>query len=259
MNALVTGASSGIGKEMVFLLAQRGYHVVMVARREDRLREISDKLPYGGTVIAQDLALPGAARKLWETCREQELKIEVLVNCAGFGKVADHVDLDPDLVERMNNLNVTCLSGLCRLFGQEMKSRGQGCILNVGSTAGYLPMPFFANYAAGKAFVGSFTRALRAELMPHGVQVSLLNPGTTETEFGDIAQPDGNFTKGKPQAQSAREVAEAGIVGLFADHAEIVPGHLNQALALLVRLLPKSLLIKGAAHFMSSRASHRNG
>ena len=253
MNALVTGASAGIGKEMVYLLAQRGYHVVLVARRQEKLEEMVDELPYGGTVIAQDLSLPKAAQKLWETCREKELKIDVLVNNAGFGKIGLHCELDPDDVESMNNLNVTCLSSLCRLFGQDMKKRGQGCILNVGSTASYLPIPFFANYAATKAFVNSFTRALRAELMPYGVQVSLLNPGPTHSEFGQIAQPDGQFYRGKPGVMEAREVAEAGVVGLFADHAEMVPGAINQALPLIVRLVPKSALIKGAAHFMGSR------
>ncbi|MFA7482466.1 MAG: SDR family oxidoreductase [Vulcanimicrobiota bacterium] len=253
MNALITGASAGIGKEMVSLLAQRGYHVVLVARRKERLEAMLSDLPYGGTVIAQDLALPGAAKALWETCREKELSIDVLVNNAGFGKVGRHCELDLDHLEQMNNLNVTCLSSLCRLFGEEMKKRGRGCILNVGSTASYLPIPYFANYAASKAFVSSFTRALRAELMPRGVQVSLLNPGPTHSEFGDVAQGGEAFYRGKPMVMEAPEVAEAGIVGMFADHAEIVPGPLNQALPLIVRLLPKSFLIKGAGHVMGSR------
>ena len=257
MNALVTGASAGIGKEMVSLLAQRGYHVVMVARRQERLEELLEDLPYGGTVIAQDLALPGAARRLWEACQEKNLVIDVLVNNAGFGKIGPHCELDPEQLESMNSLNVTCLSSLCRLFGEDMRKRGQGCILNVGSTASYLPIPYFANYAATKAFVNSFTRALRAELMPHGVQVSLLNPGPTHSEFGEIAQPDGKFYRGKPGVMDAPEVAEAGVVGLFADHAEIVPGPFNQALPLIVRLLPKSALIKGAAHVMGSRLERK--
>ena len=253
MNALVTGASAGIGREMVFLLAARGYHVVLVARREERLEELVDDLPYGSTVIAQDLALPGAAQKLWETCRQKELSIDVLVNNAGFGKLGPHHDLELEDIERMNHLNITCLSSLCRLFGEQMKRRGQGCILNVGSITGYLPIPYFANYAASKAFVSSLTRALRTELRPHGVQVCLLNPGSTATEFGEIAQPGANYQKGKPQTMQASEVAEAGIVGLFADHAEIIPGPLNQALPLIVRLVPKSMLIRGAAHLMRSR------
>lgn len=204
-------------------------------------------------MIVQDLAAPNSAQALWDTCQEKELAVEVLINNAGFGKVASHVDVCPAEIERMNLLNINCLASLCRLFGEEMKAKGQGCILNIGSMAGYLPIPYFANYAASKAFVNSFTRSLRAELRPHGVQVSLLNPGPTETEFGDVAQSKGDFINGKPHTMQAKEVAEAGILGLFADHAEIVPGPANQALSLLVRLLPKSALIRAMAHYMGSR------
>lgn len=253
MNALVTGASSGIGKEMVSLLAERGYHIVMVARRKEKMERLAEDLPYGATVIGQDLAEPGAASKLFQVCREKELSIDVLVNNAGFGRVEPHTKVDPEQVERMIHLNVTCLASLCRLFGEEMRNRGEGCILNVGSVVGYLPVPFMANYAATKAFVGSFTRSLRAELRPHGVQVSLLNPGSTDTEFGDVAQDNGQFNKGKPGVMSAKEVAEIGITGLFADHAEIIPGPINQAVPLLLRLLPKSVIIRGIGNWLRDR------
>ena len=253
MNALVTGASAGIGKEMVYLLAQRGYHVVLVARRAARLEELAGVLAHGATVIAQDLSLPGAAAKLYESCRQKELHIDVLINNAGFGKVGGHVEIETEDLEQMNHLNVTCLSSLCRLFGQDMKSRGAGCILNVGSTASYVPVPYFANYAAGKAFVNSFTRGLRAELRPYGIQVSLLNPGPTHTEFGARAKESGDFIGNQAYVMSAKEVAELGISGLFADHAEIIPGAINQSLPFLAKILPKSLLIRGASYFMKSR------
>lgn len=253
MNALVTGASSGIGKEMTYLLAQRGYHVIMVARREQEMKETAKDLAHGATVIGQDLSQPGAAQELFDTCRAKELTVDVLINNAGFGRVEPHCKVDPEKLEQMNHLNITCLASLCRLFGEEMKRRGEGCILNVGSTASYLPIPYMANYAATKAFVNSFTRALRAELRPHGIQVSLLNPGPTETEFAKIAQDSGDFIAGKPGTMSAKEVAEVGITGLFADHAEIVPGPFNQALPFLVKLLPKSFVIRTAANWLRSR------
>ena len=101
MYALVTGASAGIGKEMVYLLAERGYHVILVARRRERLDEIASTLPYGGTVIVQDLAAPNSAQALWDTCQEKELAVEVLINNAGFGKVASHVDVCPAEIERI--------------------------------------------------------------------------------------------------------------------------------------------------------------
>ncbi len=253
MNALVTGASAGIGKEMVYLLAQRGYHVVMVARREEVMETMAQELPRGGTVIAMDLSRPGAAQELYNECIKRELTIDVLVNNAGFGRIKPHTEIEVERLEQMNQLNVNCLSSLCRLFGQDMKKRREGCILNVGSVVGYLPQPFGANYAASKAFVVSLTRALRAELRPYGIQVSLLNPGPTETEFGKVAQDNGDFEKGKPQVMSAAEVAEIGITGLFADHAEVIPGAYNQAIPFLVKLLPKSWVIRAVDSWMRSR------
>lgn len=235
------------------LLSRRGYHVILVARREERMKDLAESLDYGATVLAQDLSEPWAAQRLFDNCQERGLHIDVLINNAGFGRVEPHTEVDPDKVERMNNLNITCLASLCRLFGQEMKIRGEGCILNVGSTAGYLPIPFMANYAATKAFVASFTRALRAELRPHGIQVSLLNPGPTRTEFGENAQERGDFISGKPGVMEAREVAEYGITGLFADHAEIVPGPFNQALPFIARILPKSFIIRTVANWMRAR------
>jgi len=238
---------------MAYLLAERGYHLILVARRTDLLQELAAELPHGATVIGLDLGRPGAASELYQQCREKELTIDVLINNAGFGRLEPHTEINPDTLESMNHLNVTCPASLCRLFGEEMKGRGEGCILNVGSIGSYLPVPFMANYAAGKAFISSFTRALRAELRPYGVQVSLLNPGPTDTEFGERAQSKGNFLKRSPGLMTAREVAEIGIQGLFADHAEILPGALNQALPLLTRLIPKSFLIRVAAGWLHSR------
>lgn len=247
MNALVTGASSGIGKEIALLLAERGYHLVLVARREKELMELAERCTYGATVMAQDLGVPGAASQLFEAVRTRELEIEVLVNNAGFGRAEEHVDTDLAALETMNQLNMTTLSSLCRLFGQEMKRRGHGSILNVGSTAAYLAVPHMANYAASKAFVASFTRAFRYEMAPHGVQVSLLSPGATQTEFGLRARDGGDFLKGKPGLMSAQEVARAGVEALFADVGEVIPGGLNKAMRYAVRFAPTALVTRLAS------------
>ena len=118
MNALVTGASSGIGKEIALLLAERGYHMVLVARREQELNELAERCGYGATVITQDLGVPGAARALFDTVRQTGLEIEVLVNNAGFGRAEEHVASDLDTLEGMNYLNIITLASLCRLFGE---------------------------------------------------------------------------------------------------------------------------------------------
>lgn len=247
MNALVTGASSGIGKEIALLLAQRGYHLVLVARREAELRALAEQCGYGATVIAQDLGVPDAAGQLYATVRQKELPIEVLVNNAGFGRMEDHVDADLATLESMNHLNITTLASLCRLFGEEMKKRGHGSIMNVGSTAAYVPIPHMANYAASKAYVASFSKALRYEMAEHGVQVSLLSPGPTLTEFGLRAKDSGDFFKGKPGVMTAHDVAQAGLEGLFADVGEVLPGPLNKALPVGVRMMPNWLLVRLAA------------
>ena len=235
---------------MAIMLSQRGYHVILVARRQELLEDLALNLSYGATVISLDLGVVGAAEELFQECQKRKLPVEVLVNNAGFGRVGPHCDISTELLNKMNHLNITCLSSLCRLFGDEMRQRGSGCILNVGSTASYLPIPYMANYSATKAFVNSFTNALRAELSPHGVQVGLLNPGPTKTEFGERAMEGGDFLRGKPGIMTAKEVASAGLDGLFADSAETVPGVVNQALPILVKFLPKRLVVFFAAQWL---------
>ena len=247
MNALVTGASSGIGKEIALLLAERGYHLVLVARREKELEELADQCRYGATVIAQDLGVPGAAQQLTNTLRQREIEVEVLVNNAGFGRAEEHIDTTVEVLESMNYLNITTLASLCQLLGAEMKRRGHGSILNVGSTAAYMAIPHMANYAASKAFVASFTRAFRYEMAPHGVQVSLLSPGATSTEFGLRARDDRDFLKNSPGLMSAHDVAQAGVEALFADVGEVIPGGLNKALRIAVKFVPTSMVTRIAS------------
>lgn len=258
MNALVTGASSGIGKDIALLLAERGYHVVLVARREEQLQEVAASCKYGATILARDLSVPGAAKDLFDSVRNLELPIEVLINNAGFGRVEEHTAMHLETLEMMNQLNISCLASLCRLFGEEMKKRGHGSILNVGSTASYLSIPGMANYAASKAYVASFTRAFRFEMAQHGVQVSLLNPGPTLTEFGERARDAGDFFKGKPGVMSSRDVASAGVEGLFANVEEILPGALNAALPYILRFVPTTLATR-LANIWVNRGNERNG
>lgn len=243
MNALVTGASSGIGKEIALLLAQRGYHLVLVARRKDQLLSVAEQCPYGATIITQDLSQPQAAQKLFDTVRQQELAIEVLVNNAGFGRVVEHVQADLARLESMSELNIITLASLCRLFGAHMKEKRHGSILNVGSTAAYVPIPTMANYAASKAFVASFSKALHIEMARYGVQVCLLSPGPTLTEFGANAKDDGDFFKKKPGVMTASEVARLGVEGLFADKIEVLPGAINKLTPIAARLLPERLVL----------------
>lgn len=253
MNALVTGASSGIGWELAQLLAQRGYHLVLVARREDRLQELASRLPYGATVLTRDLSLPGAAQELFMTCQELELDIEVLVNNAGFGQLGYHAEIDLERLEAMTTLNCTNLASLGRLFGKAMKERGHGSILNVGSIAGYLPIPSFSNYSASKAFVISHSLSLREELAAHGVQVCLLTPGPVLTEFGDCAGDGGDLNTKRAGTLTPLEVAEAGLQGLFSNRAEVIPGTVIKLLYWALKVAPRGLTIKAAGYWRRRR------
>lgn len=244
MNALITGASSGIGREIAVELGRRGYQCVLVARRRERLERLAERLPYGAVVCPLDLAQPGSARKLAEFCKERELPIEVLINNAGFGKAGAHHELDLAQVTEMCHLNISTLSELCHLFSSEMIDRRNGAIMNVASILGYLPAPFMANYSASKAYVINLSLALAAELEPFGVTVTCLNPGPTKTEFGDVAR--GRPTQSRPflPAVSAEEVARIAVHDMFAGSKICTPGLGNRLITIAARLLPMPLLAR---------------
>ncbi len=253
MRALVTGASSGIGLELARQLAQRGYHLVLAARSAEPMEELAEQLPYGATVIPIDLARPGSARQLFSQCRDYEL--EVVVNNAGFGKICRHENIDAEVLEQMCHLNITTLSELCALFGQQMREKGRGHILNVGSVAAYVPVPFFANYAATKAFVRSLSLSLSEEYADFGVRVCCLSPGPTATGFGKVAKPRGAPLFRSPNTMTAQEVARLGLAGLFAGQREVVTGSSNWLVAQFSSLLPSWLVLKLAARNFERRLS----
>ena len=187
--ALVTGASAGIGREIARLHAGRGGDLIVTARRAEALDALAAELEdaYGTEtqVIAQDLAAEGGAQALIDAVGDRVP--DYLVNNAGFGGAGAFVERDLARDLQMIDLNVVRLVELCHHYARAMTARGSGRILNVGSTAGFVPGPFQATYYATKAFVNSFSQALDEELREHGVTVSVLAPGYVETEFADTA------------------------------------------------------------------------
>ena len=181
MNALVTGASAGIGKEMVFLLAQRGYHVVMVARRQERLEELLDDLPFGGTAIAQDLALPGAARQLWEVCREKELAIDVLVNNAGTVALGMIGQFDMVKWQKVIDVNLTGTFLGMQASVEAMKAAGGGSIINISSIEGLRGAVMVHPYVASKWAVRGLTKSAALELGQFNIRVNSVHPGFIRT------------------------------------------------------------------------------
>jgi short-subunit dehydrogenase len=210
--ALITGASSGIGEELAWVHAEKGGDLILVARRQERLDALAEVIASEHAVtvdvIAMDLAEAGAAQALLEAVAAQGLTVDILINNAGLGAHGIFHEAALERQTHMIDLNITALTELTHLFVQGMVERGEGMILNVGSSAGFLPGPLQAVYYASKAYVNSFSQAIANELEGTGVTVTVLCPGPVATEFQDTADLEG--VRGFEFAASARSVAEAG-------------------------------------------------
>ncbi|MEX2253207.1 MAG: SDR family oxidoreductase [Thermoleophilaceae bacterium] len=253
--ALVTGASSGIGADIARSLARRDHGVTLVARREERLRELADELAgqYGvrTETIGCDLADPAARDRLEAELGERGLELGVLVNNAGFGSSGWFRDLEREREVEMVRTNVEAVVDLCGRFVPPMVDRGAGAILNVASTVAFQPFPLQATYGASKAFVLSFTEALSQEIGGKGVTVTALCPGPVKTEFVEKAGFDESEELGPSLMWTdAADVAEAGVAGLVAGRRVVVPGAFNRVGALAGQHAPRSLLLRviGRAH-----------
>lgn len=246
--ALITGASSGIGKELARIHAQTGGDLVLIARSEDKLLALKSDLEgtHGitATVIAKDLTDENAAQEVYDEVTTQGLVVEYLVNNAGFGGVGRFHEREWDDDRGMIQLNVVALAALCRHFLPDMVARGRGRILNVSSTAALLPGPMQAVYYATKAFVTSFSNAIAEELRGTGVTVTALMPGATETDFGNTSGMDKTELFANPA--SARSVAQDGYDGMMAGKLDVISGlTLPQRVSMAaVPFVPKSVLLK---------------
>lgn len=247
--ALVTGASSGIGRAIARQLAGRGHGVTLVARREDRLQalagELGDAHGVRVEVAAADLTGEAARDRLAATVAERGLAVSVLVNAAGLSTVGPVHASDPRAEVAMIRTDVEALAHLCSLFLPGMVERGSGAVLNVASTAAFQPLPGQAAYAASKAFVLSYSHALRGELRGTGVAVTALCPGPVDTEFAETAGFDSaEALSALPRFmwEPAERVAEAGLAGLERGRAVVIPGIANRAGAAAAHLAPRSLL-----------------
>jgi len=244
--AVVTGASSGIGAEFARRLAARGMHLVLTARRKDLLEELAEELhTRHGTrceVIDCDLSEAAAPQKLFDEVKKRNLDIELLINNAGFGWVCEVKDVEPNHIRALNELNIQALTELTYLFLPEMVERKHGGIINVASVAAFQPVAYMGAYAAGKAYVLHFSEALWAEVRKKGVTVMALCPGTTETEFFDVAGVPGWLKKQK--SQTAGKVVREALKGLEKGKQFVVPGWHNSLLTKLVRIASRKTVVK---------------
>ncbi len=246
--AVVTGASSGIGADIARELAHRGHGVTLVARREDRLRDLATEL--SGTVrvevIACDVADPDTRAGLFDTVAERGLTVDILVNNAGIGTVGA-VAKSPvaDEIAQVR-VNVEAVIDLTTRAVQQMVPRGRGAILNVGSTAGFYPFPGQSGYAGTKAFVKTYTDGVRAELAGTGVTVATLCPGPVHTEFLEAAGMDEKkFAAAFPKSlwMPSRDVARAGVDALDNDRGTAIPGLQNKLSTRLLQAMPRRVLL----------------
>jgi short-subunit dehydrogenase len=252
--ALITGASSGIGAELARLCAADGYGLILVARRADRLEQLAAALASGHGVrvrtIASDLADPAAPESIYRQVREET--VDILINNAGFGLRGRYDQTDWEAESRLIQVNVIALTHLTKLLVRDMVRRGSGRILNVGSTAAFVPGPLMAMYYASKAFVVSFSEALANEFQGTGISVSVLCPGPTRTEFDATAGiADSNLFHGA--AMSAEEVARAGYDAMMAGKPLVIAGFGNRWMMRFSRLAPRTMLA-GIARRLNSSA-----
>lgn len=251
--ALITGASSGIGLEFAKIHAQRGGNVVLVARSEDKLAQLAQELESQYNVkvwvIAQDLAQPNAAQTIFETTETQGITVDILINNAGFGGHGRFFERDLVKEQQMIQVNITALTELSHFYLKGMVERRRGKILNVSSTASFLPGPLQAVYYATKAYVTSFSQAIAEEVAEFGVTVTALCPGAVATGFvqaGDLQGVDA-----WKNAKSAQSVAEYGYNAM--QQGELVAfneGKLKLAADWILPFMPRKMLLKASRKAM---------
>ncbi|MBL7662768.1 SDR family NAD(P)-dependent oxidoreductase [bacterium] len=243
--AIVTGASAGLGIEFAKLLQVRGYYLLLVARRRDRLESVLNSLggSEAGSILVADLSTQAGRDSLISATLKlnQSYPLKVLINNAGFGLVGRTLEMDASKLTQMVELNCIAPLDLSRQLAPMMDKNGGGHILNVCSTAAFQPLPYMACYAATKSFLKSFSRALSVELAGYNISVLAHCPGPTKTEFHIAAglEEKIDFLSSVPASGVAREAIEA----LFANKKLLINGLRNRFLATLAGLLPENIVL----------------
>jgi hypothetical protein len=241
--ALITGASSGIGRALAHRFAQAGHNCVLLARSEDALHTLADTLAstYGvdASVLPADLSVPGVADDITAELQGRDLTVDVLVNNAGFGAHGRFADLDAQQQVDMIQVNVTALTHLTRHLFPGMLDRDRGGVLNVASTAAFQPGPYMSVYYATKAYVLSFSEGLAGEAHDTNVTVTCLAPGPTETAFMDRAGVHGTKLFENASKMPPESVADTGYEAFRDGQTLIVPGWPNKIGAFMVRFTPR--------------------
>jgi short-subunit dehydrogenase len=254
--ALVTGASAGIGVAFARELAAGGTNLVLTARRRHRLEELAQKLASAHKikteVFAADLVEPSAPAKIFAFTREKGIDVELLINNAGFGAYGEFVSVQPQKLLDMVQVNCSAVVHLSRLYLPEMVKRRSGDMLIVGSTASFQGVPYISTYAATKAFDLIFAEGLAEEMKPYGIRVCALCPGSTESEFHEVAGQTSLAATMKNQ-ETAEKVARVGLRALAAGKSYVISGPGNYLGAHSQRLVPRRVVTRIAAKMFRPR------
>lgn len=239
MKALITGASSGIGRDIAKELSARGYDLILVARDEEKMKQLADEIKTNTTIISMDLSIEENCKDLYEKVKNE--KIDILVNNAGFGVYGDFTESNLDKEISMIKTNITAMHILMKLFLKDMKKNNNGIILNVSSSAGFMPVPLMSSYYASKAYILRLSEGVKEELnkAKSKVQISVLCPGPVKTNFSKVAGV--NFGM---QSLSSEYVAKYTTKKMLKGKFIIVPGFTMRVIRFLTKITPNWLVSK---------------
>lgn len=254
--ALVTGASAGIGKALAEELARGGANLVLTARRRERLDELANVLAgqykIQARVFVADLADDNAPEQIFQFTKEQGIQVDLLINNAGFGAYGEFPTVDTRRLTAMVQVNCAAVVHLTRLYLPDMVARRRGHVLIVASTASFQSVPYISTYAATKAFDLLFAEGLAEEMKPHGVRVCALCPGSTESEFSQVAG-QAHIAATRANRESAEKVARTGLRALAAGRSYVISGFGNYLGVLGQRLVSRRFVARVAARMFRPR------
>jgi len=247
--ALITGASSGIGRELAYVYAHNNCNLILTARRRERLEKIKSEIiklyPVSVMIIESDLSKLNSAEELYQNT--SGINVDILINNAGVGVYGDFEHVDIEKEEKMMVLNIITLTKLTRLFAGNMIKAGGGNIVNIASTAAFQAVPRLASYAASKAYVLNFSEAIAYELNQFNIKVTTICPGATQSEFADNAKMNKKIFKGAP---TAKELAEFTYKAMKRGNVTAIHGIKNKIMTFALRLSPRKINTIVAARIM---------
>lgn len=252
--ALVTGGTSGIGLAFVHQLAAKAYNICIVSIESEKLEvlksEIEAKYQVKCATLYLDLAEENAAQKVYDFCQKNAINVEVLINNAGFLIAEKFVDVLQAKASALLRLHIITSTLLCHNFAQDMIAKQKGYILNISSTSAYMPYPLISLYGPSKAYIRNFTRAIRNELYSENIHVSCILPGAVDTNLYQISEMQKKLAKNFGIMQTPEYIAKRGLQIVFKNQGELVPGFLNKASLIFIKLVP-DFAIRKILHYVN--------